>query len=40
MAIWLNRHGLACPDRALAHELSSLEPAKTVVELLLGQGLA
>jgi HAD superfamily hydrolase (TIGR01509 family) len=39
-AIWLNRHGLACPDPALAHELSSLEPAESIVELLLGRGVA
>jgi putative hydrolase of the HAD superfamily len=36
-AIWLNRHGLPCPDPALAHELASLEPTTAVVELLLGQ---
>jgi HAD superfamily hydrolase (TIGR01549 family) len=37
-AVWLNRHGLLCPDPTLAHELSSLEPTALVVDLLLGQG--
>jgi putative hydrolase of the HAD superfamily len=36
-AVWLNRHGLPCPDPALAHELASLKPTTVVIELLLGQ---
>lgn len=36
-AIWLNRHGFACPDPALAHELRSLEATALVVDLLLSQ---
>lgn len=35
-AIWLNRHGLPCPDPALAYELHSLEPVDATVTLLLG----
>jgi len=39
-AVWLNRHGFPCPDPALAHELSTLEPTAVVGELLLGRGVA
>ena len=34
-AIWLNRHGRPCPDPALAHELTALEPTEAVLALLL-----
>jgi putative hydrolase of the HAD superfamily len=34
-AVWLNRHGIACPDAALAHELASLEPVARVVDIVL-----
>lgn len=37
-AIWLNRHGLPCPDPTLALELSSLEPTDRVTGLLLSEG--
>lgn len=36
-AVWLNRHGRACPDPALAHELRALEPVDHVAALLLGR---
>jgi len=35
-AVWLNRHGSACPDASLATEILSLEPTDRVVALLLG----
>jgi putative hydrolase of the HAD superfamily len=34
-AVWLNRHGVECPDAALAHELASLEPVAEVVAAVL-----
>ena len=34
-AVWLNRHGIACPDAALAHELASFEPVAGVVDIVL-----
>jgi FMN phosphatase YigB (HAD superfamily) len=35
-AVWLNRHGRACPDPALARELRTLQPVDHVAALLLG----
>ena len=35
-AVWLNRYGAACPDPALAVEVTSLEPMVRVVEILKG----
>ena len=34
-AVWLNRHGIACPDAALAHELTSFEPVAGAVDIIL-----
>jgi putative hydrolase of the HAD superfamily len=34
-AVWLNRHGIACPDAMLAHEVASLEPVAGVVDIVL-----
>lgn len=36
-AIWLNRHGVPCPDRTLASEISALEPVDGVLDLILGR---
>jgi HAD superfamily hydrolase (TIGR01549 family) len=35
-SIWLNRYSLPCPDPSLAVEITSLEPAEALVELILG----
>jgi HAD superfamily hydrolase (TIGR01509 family) len=35
-AVWLNRHGRACPGPALARELRALQPVDRVAALLLG----
>lgn len=35
--IWLNRHGVACPDARLAHELARFEPVAHVVNVVLGR---
>jgi HAD superfamily hydrolase (TIGR01549 family) len=37
-AVWLNRHGIECPDASLAHELASLEPSSEVVAAILSGG--
>lgn len=39
-AIWLNRHGTACPDPEMATEVSSFEPTASIAELILGRALA
>jgi putative hydrolase of the HAD superfamily len=36
-AVWLNRHGIACPDATLAHELSSFEPVAAVAAIVLNR---
>jgi len=38
-AIWLNRHGAPCPDRAMATEVTSFEPAERIAELVLDRAL-
>lgn len=34
-AIWINRYGVACPDSALAREISALEPLDEVADFIL-----
>jgi HAD superfamily hydrolase (TIGR01509 family) len=34
-AVWLNRHGVACPDPMLAQEILAFEPVDQVAELIL-----
>ena len=38
-AIWLNRHGGACPDPAMATEVMSFEPVGRTAELVLNRAL-
>ena len=38
-AVWLNRHGGACPDPALATEVTSFEPVGRTAELVLNRAL-
>jgi putative hydrolase of the HAD superfamily len=38
-AIWLNRHGEACPDPAMATEVTSFEPAARIAALVLNRPL-
>jgi len=35
-AVWLNRTGEPCPDPSLATEIASLEPASSVMGVILG----
>jgi len=34
-AVWLNRYGKRCPDRALASEISSFEPLDAVLDVII-----
>lgn len=36
-AVWLNAHGVECPDPSLAREIRSLEPAEKLLELVNGE---
>lgn len=38
-AIWLNRHGIVCPDSALATEIAALEPVDRLLSIILGVAL-